>query len=211
VERRKAFMEVVNKYSVPVIEDNPYGELRFVGEVPPSLKSMDTAGNVMLFGTFSKILSPGLRIAWIAGNEDLLLKFAYLKQASDLHTSTISQYQIDAFMEMNDIDAHVEKLIEVYGSRAELMIKAIEDHLPEGVKFVKPEGGLFTWVEMPEGIDARAVLTRAIEKGVAFVPGDAFYPNGGHENTLRLNFSNTPPEKIKEGIRMLGEVMAEFF
>lgn len=211
VERRKAFMEVVNKYSVPVIEDNPYGELRFVGEVPPSLKSMDTADNVMLFGTFSKILSPGLRIAWIAGNEDLLLKFAYLKQASDLHTSTISQYQIDAFMEMNDIDAHVEKLIEVYGSRAELMIKAIEDHLPEGVKFVKPEGGLFTWVEMPEGVDARAVLTRAIEKGVAFVPGDAFYPNGGHENTLRLNFSNTPPEKIKDGIRVLGEVMAEFF
>lgn len=211
VERRKAFMEVVNKYSVPVIEDNPYGELRFVGEVPPSLKSMDTADNVMLFGTFSKILSPGMRIAWIAGNEDLLLKFAYLKQASDLHTSTISQYQIDAFMEMNDIDAHVEKLIEVYGSRAELMIKAIEDYLPEGVKFVKPEGGLFTWVEMPEGVDARAVLTRAIEKGVAFVPGDAFYPNGGHENTLRLNFSNTPPEKIKDGIRVLGEVMAEFF
>lgn len=211
VERRKAFMEVVNKYSVPVIEDNPYGELRFVGEVPPSLKSMDTADNVMLFGTFSKILSPGLRIAWIAGNEDLLLKFAYLKQASDLHTSTISQYQIDAFMEMNDIDAHVEKLIEVYGSRAELMIKAIEDYLPEGVKFVKPEGGLFTWVEMPEGVDARAVLTRAIEKGVAFVPGDAFYPNGGHDNTLRLNFSNTSPEKIKDGIRVLGEVMAEFF
>lgn len=210
VERRKAFMEVVNRYSVPVIEDNPYGELRFTGEVPPSLKSMDTNDNILLFGTFSKILSPGMRIAWIAGNEDLLLKFTYLKQASDLHTSTISQYHIDAFMELYDIDAHVEKILKVYGERAKVMMEALEEFLPEGARFVRPEGGLFTWVEMPEGVDGRALLARAIEKKVAFVPGDAFYPNGGHENTMRLNFSNMSPEKIREGIKILGEVMAEF-
>lgn len=210
LERRKAFMEVVSKYSVPVIEDNPYGELRFTGEVPPSLKSMDTNDNILLFGTFSKILSPGMRIAWIAGNEDLLLKFIYLKQASDLNTSTISQYHIDAFMEMNDIDQHVEKIISVYGERAKIMMEAMEEYFPQGVRFVRPEGGLFTWVEMPEGVNGRALLARAIEKKVAFVPGGAFYPNGGHENTMRLNFSNMSPEKIREGIRILGEVMAEF-
>ncbi len=210
IERRKAFMEVVNRYSVPVIEDNPYGELRFTGEVPPSLKSMDTNDSILLFGTFSKILSPGMRIAWIAGNEDLLLKFIYLKQASDLHTSTISQYQIDAFMEMNDIDVHVEKLIEVYGKRAKVMVQAMEEYFPAGVKFLRPEGGLFTWVEMPEGVNGRALFARAIENKVAFVPGGAFYPNGGHENTMRLNFSNMSPEKIREGIKILGEVMAEF-
>lgn len=210
IERRKAFMEVVNRYSVPVIEDNPYGELRFTGEVPPSLKSMDTNDSILLFGTFSKILSPGMRIAWIAGNEDLLLKFVYLKQASDLHTSTISQYHIDAFMEMNDIDVHVEKLIQVYGERAKVMVQAMEEYFPAGVKFLRPEGGLFTWVEMPEGMNGRALFARAIENKVAFVPGGAFYPNGGHENTLRLNFSNMSPEKIREGIKILGDVMAEF-
>ena len=210
IERRKAFMEVVNRYSVPVIEDNPYGELRFTGEVPPSLKSMDTNDSILLFGTFSKILSPGMRIAWIAGNEDLLLKFVYLKQASDLHTSTISQYHIDAFMEMNDIDVHVEKLIQVYGERAKVMVQAMEEYFPAGVKFLRPEGGLFTWVEMPEGVNGRALFARAIENKVAFVPGGAFYPNGGHENTLRLNFSNMSPEKIREGIKILGDVMAEF-
>ena len=210
IERRKAFMEVVNRYSVPVIEDNPYGELRFTGEVPPSLKSMDTNDSILLFGTFSKILSPGMRIAWIAGNEDLLLKFIYLKQASDLHTSTISQYHIDAFMEMNDIDVHVEKLIQVYGERAKVMVQAMEEYFPAGVKFLRPEGGLFTWVEMPEGVNGRALFARAIENKVAFVPGGAFYPNGGHENTLRLNFSNMSPEKIREGIKILGDVMAEF-
>ena len=115
-----------------------------------------------------------------------------------------------AFMEMNDIDVHVEKLIQVYGERAKVMVQAMEEYFPAGVKFLRPEGGLFTWVEMPEGVNGRALFARAIENKVAFVPGGAFYPNGGHENTLRLNFSNMSPEKIREGIKILGDVMAEF-
>ena len=208
--RRKAFMDIVNRYSVPVIEDNPYGELRFRGDILPSLKSMDEKGNILLFGTFSKILSPGMRMAWIGGDEDLLKKFTFLKQASDLNSSTISQYHIDAFMDMFDLDAHVRKIIKVYAERAGVMVEAMKEYFPAGVKFVDPDGGLFTWVEMPEQIDGRKLLARAIEKKVAFVPGDAFYPDGSHGNTMRLNFSNMPPERIRQGIKTLGEVMEEF-
>lgn len=209
-ERRRSFMEVINEHDIPVIEDNPYGELRFEGVTPPALKSYDKKGNVILLGTFSKILCPGMRVAWICAEEDLLEKFVYVKQASDLHTSTLSQYQIDAFLDMYDLDDHIERLIEVYRHRRDVMLTSMDEFLPEGVGFNRPEGGLFTWAVMPEGVSSRDVLTKAIENHVAFVPGDAFYPNGGHENTMRLNFSNTSPERITRGIQILGKVMESF-
>ncbi len=209
-ERRKAFMDVVNRYSVPVLEDNPYGELRFEGSTPPALKSYDIRGNVLMLGSFSKVLSPGMRVAWISGEEELLEKFVFLKQASDINTATKNQLEIDTFLDMFDLDEHIAELIKVYGHRKDVMISAMEQFFPDSVRFTRPEGGLFTWAILPEGIDARDLLAKAVEKKVAFVPGGAFYPNGGFPNTLRLNYSNMPPERIREGIKVLGEVMAEY-
>jgi len=208
--RRRSFMEVINRYDIPVLEDNPYGELRFQGDTPRSLQSFDEKGNVLLLGTFSKILSPGMRVAWMCGEKELLERFVFVKQASDLHTSTLSQYQINAFLEMFDLDEHISTLVEVYRHRRDVMLSSMDQFLPENVCYNRPEGGLFTWAEMPEEVSARDVLIEAIEKKVAFVPGGAFYPNGGHENTLRLNFSNMPPEKIRQGIEILGRVMGSF-
>lgn len=210
-ERRKAFMEVISRYDIPVLEDNPYGELRFEGEILPSLKSMDEKGQVIMLGTFSKIFCPGLRIAWICADEALLEKFVFIKQAADLHTATMAQREISAYMDHYDIDAHVKEIIAVYGERRKVMLDAMDEFLPDTVTFNRPDGGLFTWVELPEGVNARDLLVRCLELKVAFVPGGAFFPNGGNENTLRLNYSNMPPERIREGIRRLGEAMKEFF
>lgn len=209
LERRKAFMETVSKHDILVVEDNPYGELRFEGTTPPSLKSMDTKGQVVVLGTFSKIFCPGLRVAWVCGEPAFLESFCNLKQAADLHTSTLSQYEIDAFLSEHDIEDHVRTLVSVYRERRDIMIRTMDEAFPSEVTFTRPEGGLFTWAEMPEKVSGRDLFMKALEKKVAFVPGGAFYPNGGHENTMRLNYSNMPPEKIVEGIRRLGEALRE--
>ncbi|QTX32083.1 PLP-dependent aminotransferase family protein [Aminithiophilus ramosus] len=210
VERREAFMDVVRQFDVVVVEDNPYGELRFQGPIFPALKSMDTRGQVILQGTFSKVFCPGMRIAWIAASPEIMEKFVFVKQAGDLHTSTISQREIDAYLEAYDIEEHVEKLVALYRERCFVMLEAMEREFPPSVRFVRPDGGLFTWVELPEGINARDLLSRCLKEKVAFVPGGAFYPNGGHENTLRLNFSNMPPERIRDGIGLMGKVLRSY-
>ncbi|WMI71273.1 PLP-dependent aminotransferase family protein [Aminobacterium sp. MB27-C1] len=209
VEGRKAFMDVISRYDIVVIEDNPYGELRFKGEVPPSLKSFDKEGKVVLLGTFSKIFCPGMRIAWLCADGDIYEKFAYLKQAADLHSPTLSQYEINAYIDMYDLDAHVARLIDVYKKRCNVMIETMKVEFPSSVSFTIPEGGLFTWAILPETLSARDLLMTCLEKKVAFVPGGAFFPNGGHENTLRLNYSNMPPERIIRGIQLLGEAIKE--
>jgi len=209
LERRKAFMEAVSKYDILVVEDNPYGELRFEGTTPPSLKSLDRKGQVVVLGTFSKIFCPGLRVAWVCGEPAFLESFCNLKQAADLHTSTLSQYEIDAYLAENDIEEHVRTLVSVYRERRDVMIRTMDEAFPSEVTFTRPEGGLFTWAEMPEKVNGRDLFMKALEKKVAFVPGGAFYPNGGHENTMRLNYSNMPPERIVEGIGRLGEALRE--
>lgn len=210
LERRKKFMEIVNKYEIPVAEDNPYGELRYEGEYLPSLKSMDTKGLVMFLGTLSKILCPGYRIGWVAASPEILAKFNVVKQAADLQASTISQMEMAKFFETYDVDAHVSKLREVYGHRRTVMMDAMKEYFPETVKWTYPNGGLFTWVILPEGIDA-AVLQKekALPHNVAFVPGEPFFPNGGNANTFRMNYSNMPDEKIVEGIKLLGMAIKE--
>lgn len=210
LERRKAFLDTVSKYDILVVEDNPYGELRFEGTTPPSLKSMDTRGQVVMLGTFSKIFCPGVRVAWVCGEPAFLESFCNLKQAADLHTSTISQYEIDAYLSDYDIEEHIKKLISVYRERRDLMIRTMDASFPKEVVFTRPEGGLFTWAEMPEHVNARELFLKALEKKVAFVPGGAFFPNGGHENTMRLNYSNMPPERIVEGIERLGAAIREY-
>jgi 2-aminoadipate transaminase len=206
-DRRKALVELAGRYGVLVIEDNPYGELRFEGRMPPSVKSMDSGGLVVYLRTFSKTLCPGMRIGWIAADEGLLEKFVLVKQGADLHTSTISQMQIDLFLEREDFDAHVETLKEAYRSRRDAIVGAMTEYFAGRVSFNRPQGGLFTWAELPEGMDSARVLVKALERNVAFVPGASFFPCMPRRNTLRLNFSNMPEDRIEEGIMRLAEVI----
>lgn len=205
--RRRQFMELVSRYEVPVIEDNPYGELRFEGETPPSLKSYDQKGLVIYVSTFSKIFCPGLRIGWLAAKPDFLQKYILVKQGADLHTSTISQREISKYMEMYNLDDNIKKIRQVYRRRRDVMLAAMEKHFPADVQFTRPQGGLFTWVELPAHIKAKELLLDCLENNVAFVPGDSFFPNGGVENTFRLNFSNMPEERIIEGIHQLAQAI----
>lgn len=207
LERRKSLINIANKYDLPVIEDNPYGELRFDGEHIPPIKSFDTDGRVIYLGTFSKTFCPGLRIGWVLASEEILRKYILLKQGEDLHTSSLAQREIYMFLEHYDFDYHIEKLKKVYRERRNLMMESIEKFFPKDIKYTYPEGGLFTWVELPSNIDTKDMMTRAVEKGVAYVPGGSFYPNGGHKNTMRLNYSNMTDEKIVEGIKILAEVI----
>ena len=209
LERRIKFMEIINKYEIPVVEDNPYGELRFDGETLPSLKSLDTKGLVIYLGTFSKIFCPGYRLGWTCAAPEILTKFNVCKQGADLQESTIKQMKMNKFIEMYDLDAHVEKIKECYSKRRDVMLKAMEDEFPDCVEFTHPQGGLFTWVTFPEGIDAGEMAKKCLEKNVAYVPGASFYPNGGVYNTCRLNYSNMPEDKIIEGIKRMGEVLRE--
>lgn len=211
VERRKQLVELANRFDVPIIEDNPYGELRFEGERPPAVKSFDTQGRVLFLGTFSKTFCPGMRLGWTLGEGELLNKFVLVKQGADLQTSSLGQRELNQFMEDYDLDDHIATIREVYRSRRDVMLAAMDTHFPkvEGLTYTYPNGGLFTWVELPAHMNARELFKKAIEKEVAFVPGGSFYPNGGYENTLRLNYSNMPEEKIKEGIKRIGEAIDE--
>ena len=207
LERRKQFMEIINKYEIPAIEDNPYGDLRFKGEYLPALKSMDEKGLIMYFGTFSKILSPGMRIGWICANEQIMAKVNLIAQASVLQTSTITAMAIAKYLDMFDIDAHVAKILPVYKHRCELMINTMRETFPEEVKFTDPDGGLFTWCELPDYINTRDLAPLALEKKVAFVPGSGFYPSGAVQNCMRLNYSNATDERLVVGVERLAEVI----
>ncbi|QZY55120.1 PLP-dependent aminotransferase family protein [Crassaminicella profunda] len=207
VERRKKLLELANKYDLPIIEDNPYGELRYDGEILPSLKGLDTEGRVVFLGSFSKIFCPGLRLGWVYASKEILEKFILSKQPADAHTSTMAQMEVNAFIENYDLDHHVEELKRVYKKRRDLMLNTMKETFPKEIKYTYPEGGLFIWVELPRGMDAKELMKKALEKKVAFVPGGSFFPNGGNENTFRLNYSNMTDERIVEGIRRLGEVL----
>jgi len=209
MERRKQFMEIVNKYEIPVIEDNPYGELRFEGESLPSLKSMDIKDLVVYLGSFSKIFCPGYRLGWTCASPEILSKFVFVKQGSDLQASSISQREVSKFMDIYDLDGHVEKLKEVYGRRRDLMLKTMAEAFPKGLDYTHPEGGLFTWVELPSHLDAKVIMQDCLKNNVAYVPGGSFFPNGGKENCFRLNYSTMTDEKIVEGINRLGAVLKQ--
>ena len=209
IERRKAFMELINQYNFPVIEDDPYGELRYDGDKVPSLKSMDTKGNIIFLGSFSKIMMPGLRVAWMVADPAIIDKCVKYKQAADLQTSSFAQRQVSFFLDMFDIDAHIKDICALYGKRRTLMLDKMKEYFPAECKFTYPEGGLFTWVELPKGMDAKELMPKVLEKKVAYVPGGAFYPNGGGENHFRMNYSCMPEDKIIEGVKRLGDVLKE--
>ncbi|GAB6108529.1 aminotransferase-like domain-containing protein [Fusibacter bizertensis] len=207
--RRKGLVKIANQYNLVIIEDNPYGELRFEGEMIGSIKSFDTEGRVVYLGTFSKTFSPGLRIGWVLASPEVLNKYIMVKQSADLQTSSISQRELNQFIDMYDFDAHVAKIKKVYKIRRDLMMNTIKAEFPAQAEFEIPTGGLFAWVKLPVNIDTRKVLVKAVENKVAFVPGGSFFPNGGQENFMRLNFSNMPEDKIVEGIKRLGEILKE--
>jgi 2-aminoadipate transaminase len=209
-----------NEHGVPVVEDDPYGQLRFEGEHETPLIALDArnvsgngdgfvAGNVIYMSTFSKTLCPGFRVAWVVGPEEVIQKMVQAKQGSDLHTGTLAQMVAYETAREGFLDEHVAELRKVYQERRDLMLALMEELFPPGVRWTRPKGGLFTWVELPEGIDTKALLEKAVARKVAFVPGGAFFPRGGGENTMRLNFSFAQPEDIEEGMKRLAEVIRE--
>ena len=207
LERRKAFIDIISRYEIPVIEDNPYGELRFEGDYLPSLKSMDKKGLVIYLGSFSKIFCPGYRIGWTCASDEILSKYIMVKQGADLQASTIGQREVSKFMDTYDLDEHVKNIKSVYKRRRDLMLNTMKEEFPEGLKYNYPEGGLFTWVELPKHLDAKEIMNDCIAENVAYVPGGSFYPNGGNENCFRLNYSNMPDERIVEGVKRLARVL----
>jgi len=210
-ERRRRLVELAAKYGAFIVEDDPYGELRFEGEDVMPLVSMHKE-NVIYLSTFSKTLSPGIRLGWIVAPESVIARLVQAKQGADLHTSTFVQYLAHDIVERGFIKRHVRRIRTVYRERRDVMLAAMEEHFPPGVTWTRPQGGLFLWVRMPEHVDAEELLEVAVEEKVAFVPGVAFYPDGKEgRNCMRLNFSNANPEMIQEGIKRLGQAMLHMF
>ena len=207
-ERRTALLALCQAHRVPVLEDNPYGELRFRGEAPAPLAALDDSGVVVHLGTFSKTLAPGMRLGWLVGPRELVRSITIAKQAADLHTATLAQRAASALLARFDYDAHLGTLRRVYGERCDAMLGALERHLPAGTRWTRPEGGLFVWAELPSGLRADDLFAEALREKVAFVPGSAFYADAPRYETLRLNYSNRPSELIEEGIARLGRVVA---
>ena len=205
IERRRKLVELAAKYNIPLIDDNPYSEIRFEGENLPTLKSFGGDGVISL-QTFSKSLTPGLRIGWMNAASSVIRQFEKVKQGTDLHTSTFGQYVVYEFVKQGLLEPQIQQLRNDYRDKRDVMLKAMEEHFPEGVSWTRPQGGMFLWVTLPEGMSAHKLLAQAVELKVAYVHGDPFFPNGGGENTLRLNFSNATRENIVTGISRLGEL-----
>jgi 2-aminoadipate transaminase len=200
--RRHRLVALARRHGVPILEDDPYGELRFRGQRPPALSTLD-GGNVIRLGTFSKTLAPGLRVGWVNAPVELARRLAIAKQSADLHTATLVQRATARLLERFDYDGHVATLRRSYGARCEAMLQALERWMPAGSAWTRPEGGLFVWLELPEGSSDEALFQRAMARNVAVVPGRAFFVSPGQDRFVRLNYSNQRPERIEEGVRRL--------
>jgi 2-aminoadipate transaminase len=221
LERRRRLIELANHYGAPIVEDDPYGQLRYEGEHLPPLVQIDAelhgcakgecdfTGDVLYLSTLSKTLAPGLRIAWVVAPESVIARLVQMKQGADLHSSTFCQMVAYEVAKDGFLDRHVRRIRELYGERRDAMLQSCERHMPPGVRWTKPEGGLFLWLTLPEGLDSTLVLKQALaQEKVAFVPGASFFPRGGGERCCRLNFSYCKPDTIDEGIRRLARVVA---
>lgn len=209
LERRKKLVEISHKYKIPILEDDPYGYVRYDGDHLPSIFSLDPEGGVIYAGTFSKILAPGTRIGWATGARDIIRKMTVFKQAVDLCSSPISQALVYEYCKLGYLDRHLPNIISDYRVKRDAMEASFRKHFPlEEVSWVKPEGGFFYWLDMPN-IDAKTLFEKAIQKKVAFVMGAPFFANGGGEHNARMNFTFSSPDIIEEGVRRLGEAMRE--
>ncbi len=219
LERRKKVIELADKYGVPIVEDDPYGQLRYEGENIPSLVHLDSefrgydgecySGNVIYLSTFSKLLAPGLRLAWVIAPEQVIRKLVMAKQAADLHTASFNQYVAYEVGKGGFLDEHVNVIRSVYKERRDVMLEMMDEMFPPEVTWTHPLGGMFLWGTMPEHMDAADVLKVALERKVAFVPGGPFHACGGGLNTMRINFSYSNPDTIREGITRLGTTLKE--
>ena len=212
LDRRKRLVQLARKYDCYIIEDNPYGELRYSGDPVELLIALDppkeNRGYTIYLGTFSKTVSPGFRVGWIVGQKNLIHKVVIAKQSLDLCTNVFSQAIIAEFLNQNLMDEHKEHIKSMYKRKRDIMLDCMQKYLPSGVKWTIPDGGLFLWVTLPEGMNSKDLLKKAIDKKVAFVPGNSFSTDGNIENSMRLNFSNASDENIVEGIKRLGEVIS---
>lgn len=206
--RRKALIELGIKYGIPIVDDNPYGQLRFIGKPVPALKELG-GDAVISISTVSKILAPGLRLGWINARPELIGIAEKLKQSDDLHAGTLNQYIFLDYLERGLLDPHIEKVRADYGSKRELMLTELEKLMPKGFSWTKPEGGLFLWMTMPGHLSAMDIFNKAIEKKVAFVIGQPFYPDGKILNTFRINYATASKSDILEGIKRLSEILKE--
>ncbi len=207
VERRERLVELAREYDFLIVEDGPYSELRYSGEPVPPIKHFDHEGRVIYLGTFSKILAPGFRLGWVAAHPHFIRKMEIAKQAVDLCTNTLAQVIAWKYVEDGYLDRHIPRIVEFYRPRRDAMLEALEEYMPEGVEWTKPDGGMFIWVTLPEGIDTKLMMEKAVAKGVAYVPGEAFFAHRDVKNTMRLNFTYVPEEKIREGVKRLAEVI----
>ncbi len=208
-EKRKKVSEILKGKKIFLVEDDPYGELRFSGEESPSFKSF-LPDQTILLGSFSKTVVPGFRLGWMAVPPSILDKIIVAKQASDLHTNNFCQRIVYEYITGFDIESHIRNIVSVYGKQRDAMIRSIDEFFPDGVKHTVPDGGMFLWAELPDNISSMKLFDIAIGRKVAFVPGDPFYVNKtGPISTLRLNFTCSDEEQIREGIKRLGESISE--
>ena len=206
---RKAIMEVVQKYDVILIEDAPYEDLKYTDDVYPCMKSMDTTGQVLYFGSFSKVITPGFRLGYSIASEPILSRMIIGKQSCDLNCSVFSQAVLAEFLKRGLLPDHLKKINAEYKAKRDLMLATLEEVMPEGVKWTHPEGGLFLWLEVPMHMSTNDMFLAAVEKKVAYVAGDSFYAAGEPHNAMRINFSNATPENIVRGVKILAEVIKE--
>ena len=211
IERRKKLLELAEKYDCYILEDNPYGDLRFRGEPVPTIKSMDTNGRVIYVGSFSKTLAPGVRVGWITGHEAIIDRVIVCKQVNDVHTPLINQMLVEQFITLYDYKAHIQKGCELYGHKCALMLECMDKYFPENVSYTRPEGGIFLWCTVPEGIDTQPIFKECIDAGVAFVPGSTCMVDiEAPSNCFRLNYSTMPDDKIEQGIKIIGDVLKKY-
>ncbi|HEY3311259.1 MAG TPA: PLP-dependent aminotransferase family protein [Anaerolineales bacterium] len=218
LERRQRIVELADKYGVPIVEDDPYGQLRYEGEHLPSLVYLDGqyrgddgtyTGNVIYLSTFSKLLAPGIRLAWVVAPEQVIKKLVHTKQAADLHTATFNQMVAYEVGKGGFLNEHVKVIRDVYKERRDVMLETMAEIWPTGTSWTKPQGGMFLWGVLPPQMDTTELIKKAIERKVAFVPGAPFHANGGGKNTMRLNFSYCSPDVIREGTTRLGLLLRE--
>lgn len=209
LKHRKDLLDIASEYDFLIVEDDPYGELIFEGKSIPPIKSLDSKGRVIYISTFSKILAPGFRLGWVIASKDILDKLILAKQATDLCTNVFSQYVAYEYIHGKYLDKQVQEIKKLYRTKRDVMLEAIKKNFPKEVKWIVPQGGMFIWIELPKNIDTRIMFQKALAKKVSYVVGEAFFPEGGNYNSMRLNFSYSDDETIREGIKRLGDVIKE--
>ncbi len=209
VERRKRLLELAYQHEIPILEDSPYRELRYAGESVPAIYGLDTENQVMVLGTFSKLLCPGLRLAWIMAPHEWMDRMVVAKQGMDLCSPTYTQLIGAEYMKRGLLPQQIERIRKIYGRKLQVMLKALKKYMPKGVKWSRPEGGLFLWIKLPKKMNTNDLFPKAIEGKVAYVVGSAFHCNGKGQNTMRMNFSFSSEQQIDEGIQRLAKIIRQ--